>query len=612
MVAKQYKKYSDVPKQYRWDLEDILQGKTLEEWIEQYKNVFKKRIANKDTKYTSIEAYLSDLKDSETQTLISYKIDNYLSNNHNINIIDPNFKKLLQDYEFLNQQLEEEFGSELNRFYAHIEQMKQWNDDPRLSLYKRGIEDLIEQYSHKLSDEVEEYIIKTALGEPDPHNIFSIITNSELDYGFINITDKKKVKLNPTNRVQFAKSKNKEVRKQAYINFWDAYYKHRQSLSETLYQHFKSITVEAKIRKYDSAVVMLTASDKVSDEILNTLFKQVSNRASIFNKFSKAYKKFYKAKYGEKMQKWDTTRDLASVKSEYSVEEAKEIVTNAMKPFGDEYNTEVHKAFNEHWIDYMPVNNKRSGAYSIGGTYGIDKKYILMNFDGRLDSIETLAHELGHSMHSYFSSKYQPLVNSQYPIFLAEIASIFNELMLFDYLLKTSDNDNLKFKILTNMITGFSGTVLTQVEWANYEYDLYKEIASGNASGSYETISEIYFKNSLKYKIDKKKQYKYKEKDNLKSIYVPHYYYGFYVYKYAIGQLVANYFFAKYKKEGVSALESYINNFLKAGCSNYPIEILKNVGVDLNSEDFYSLGFKYVQDLIDEWIKLGNKIFKTK
>ncbi|MFV8414072.1 oligoendopeptidase F [Mycoplasma sp. Sp48II] len=612
MAAKQYKKYSDVPTQYRWDLEAILEGRSLESWITQYKEIFQARIKNKDTKYNNIDAYLQDLIESEKQTIISYKIDNYLSNNHNINIVDPKFKQLIQEWEFLNQQLEEEYGSETNRFFAHIEQMKQWKEDPRLALYKREIEDFIDQYSHKLSDEVEEYIIKSSLGEPDPHNIFSIITDSELDYGYITLSDKKRMKMNPTNRVTFAKSNNKEVRKQAYTNYWDAYYAHRQVLAETLYQQFKSIVVEAKIRNYPSAVAMLTNSDKVTDAILQKLFDQVATRSVIFKKYTQAYKKFYQAKFKEPMQKWDGSRELVDVKSQYTVEEAKDIVSQATKPFGTEYQAQVAKAFSQNWVDFMPVDNKRSGAYSIGGTYGIEKKYILMNFDGRLDSVETLAHELGHSMHSYFSSTYQPLVKSQYPIFLAEIASIFNELMLFDYLLKNSNDDKLKFKILGNMISGFIGTVLRQVEWANYEYDLYNAIAAGNASGSYETLSDIYFKNSLKYKSDKKKTYKYDAKENLKAIYVPHFYYGFYVYKYAIGQLVANYFFAKYQKEGTSALENYINNFLKAGCKDYPIEILKSVGVNLESEEFYQLGFDYVADLIDQWIKLGNKIFKIK
>ncbi|WLP85831.1 oligoendopeptidase F [Mycoplasma seminis] len=612
MSVKQYKKYADVPKQYRWDLEAILEGKQLEDWIQEYKEISQKRIKNKDTKYNNVESYLADLKDSEVQTIIDFKISNYLSNNHNINIVDPKFKQLSQDWEFLQQQLGEEFGSEANRFFKHIEQMKVWKDLSELQLYKRGIVDLIDEYEHKLSDEVEEYLIKSALGEPDPHNIFSILTDSELQYGYISLSDKKKVKLNPTNRVKFMKSNNKEVRKQAYNNYWNAYYQHKESLSETLYQHFKQITTEAKIRNYPSAVEMLTNPDKVTNDILQTLFSEVSSHLDIFKKYKKAYNKFYKAKFKEDMQKWDTARELVDVKSQYTVEEAKDIVSHATLPFGEEYNKQVTKAFNENWVDYMPVDNKRSGAYSIGGTYGIEKKYILMNFDGELGSVETLAHELGHSMHSYFSSKYQPLVNSQYPIFLAEIASIFNELMLFDYLLKTSNDDKLKFKILSNMISGFIGTVLRQVEWANYEYDLYNAISEGKASGSYESISHIYYNNSLKYKINKNKQNKYKEKENLGCIYVPHYYYGFYVYKYAIGQLVANFFFAKYQKEGTAALENYINNFLKAGCSDYPIEILRKVGVDLNSKEFYELGFNYVDKLIKEWIKLGNKLFKIK
>ncbi|MEA4134331.1 oligoendopeptidase F [Mycoplasma sp. 2704] len=612
MKAKQYKKYEDVPKKYRWNLEDILQGKKLDDWINEYVALYKERIKNKDSKYDSIEAYLEDLKVSEQLTLISNKVSNYLSNKQNVNLIDPEIIKKSQDVEFLDNQLETEFGSEINRFYANLDKMKVWKDDLRLADYKMQIEETIEQHKHKLSDDVEEYILQTSYGEPDPHNIFSIITNSELDYGYVDLSDKKKIKLNKTNRNQLLKSDKKEVRKQAFEKFWDAYYKHKDSLAETLFQHFKSLTVAAKVRKYPSAVMMLTNSDKVTDEILQTLFDQVASNIKVLAKYSEAYKKFYKAKYKSKMEKWDTLRELVNVKTSYTVEEAVDLVNEAVKPFGEEYANEAKKALTENWVDFMSVQNKRSGAYSIGGTYGIDKKYILMNFDGQLDSVETLAHELGHSMHSYFATKYQPLPLSSYPIFLAEIASIFNESMLYDYLLKTSKNDLFKFEILSKIIQGFIGTVVRQVEWASYEYNLYKGIEEGNVAGSYEAISKLYHENSLKfkYKSKKGKKAKYVAKENLGSIYVPHYYYGFYVYKYAVGQLTANYFFAQYKEKGKEALDNYIHNFLKAGGSDYPLEILKKVGVDLLDKNFYKQSFDYLSDLVNQWIKLGNKIFK--
>ncbi|MCU9935812.1 M3 family metallopeptidase [Mycoplasmopsis cynos] len=208
-------------------------------------------------------------------------------------------------------------------------------------------------------------------------------------------------------------------------------------------------------------------------------------------------------------------------------------------------------------------------------------------------------------MHSYYSDKYNDLNNSDYPIFLIEIASIFNELMLFDYLLENSNNEKLKFNILNSIISGFEGTVLKQTMWANYEYDLYKMIDEGKTNSSYDSISKIYFENVKKYTL--KEKVSYSNLNTIASIYVPHYYYHFYVYKYAIGQLVAIYFFKQYKKEGKVALENYIKNFLSAGCSDYPLEILKKVGVDLKDDMFYEQGFEYLKEAVDQWTKLGKK-----
>ncbi|WBP83883.1 oligoendopeptidase F [Mycoplasmopsis edwardii] len=610
MDIKQYKNHKDVPSQYKWDLNDILKGKSIQDWINDYQNVMKQRIQIKDSKFNSIEEYLVDIKLSEEQELIGNKIDNYISNNQNTDLVNAEFIKLNKDFELIAHNLSTEFGSETNRFFANIEKMKLWKEDPRLKLYKRDIGDLIASWEHKLDDKVENYLLETSIGNPDPHTIFSILSNSELDFGYVTLKNGKKIKLNKVNRTKLLKSEDESVRKQAYKNFWDGYIKHKDSFAELLYQHFNQIVTTAKVRKYDSAVHMLTFDDKVTDEILQKLFNKVASSKSIIKKYVDNYKKFYNMRFGSKMQEWDSSRELVKVKSTYSVEEMNDLVREALKPFGEEYSNQINKALTENWVDYMSTKTKRGGAYSIGGTYGIDKKYILMNFDGSLRSVETLAHELGHSMHSYYSDKHNDINNASYPIFLAEIASIFNELMLFDYLLKNSNNNKLKFNILDSIISGFNGTVLKQVMWSNYEYDLYKAIQDGSANSSYDSISKLYFENAKKYTL--KNDIKYSVKDTIQAIYVPHYYYGFYVYKYAIGQLVAIYFFKQYKKHGKEALDNYIKNFLSAGGNDYPIEILKKVGVDLENDNFYDEGFKYLDDLIKEWIKLGKQIFKDK
>lgn len=610
MNPKQYKKYSDVPEKYRFDLEDILQGKTIDQLLEEYKNIYLIKIENKDTKYENIEKYLADIEISKQLTELSNKISNYLSNAHNVNLADPKILALMQKYELLENELSSKFGSELNRFYQNIEKMKQWKEDSRLKNYKIAIEDSIAEYEHKLDDNVEEYLIKSSIGEPDLESIFAIITDSEMDYGYPKDSKNKAHKLTRANQVSLMKSDDKVLRKNARTNWIKAVYDHKESLAQILFQHFNRLVSISKIRKYSSTVEMLTKDDQMTDELLQKLFSNVSKHKTIFNKFYKYYKVFYQSKFKEKFNpKYDSYRELTKIKSSYTIEEMQQIVKEALKPYGQEYIEKINEAIENRWIDYMSVDGKLSGAYSIGESYGLNKKYILMNFDGDLRSVETLAHELGHSMHSYFSDKNQPIENSQYPIFLAEIASIYNELMLYDFLLKKSDNDKFKFKILTSMIKGFIGTVMCQVEWANYEFDLYKAIEDGKPSSSYDAISKIYFENSKKYSV---KKTKYQPFDLVACVDVPHYYYHFYVYKYAIGQLAANYFFVKYKKEGSQFLQEYINHFLSTGCSEKPLKILMNNGIDLNDQTFYEDGFKFVDDLIKQWIELGKRIFKIK
>ncbi|MBN4084188.1 M3 family metallopeptidase [Mycoplasma sp. CSL10166] len=608
MKAKQFKKYSDIPEKYKWDLDDILKGEKIEDLIVEYEAIFRERIKQKESKYSTLEKYIEDLKNSEEQTKLQFKIENYISNKLNQNLNDSKILKLESEFKIILDKLNIEFGSETNRFYKNIEKIKKWKNDSRLFEYKRFLEDQLDDYKYKLDDKIEDYLIRNSYGQSEPYNIFNILTNSELDYGYVWI-GKRKIKQNSINYYKFLRNKDEKVRKQTYYNHIKAYEKHKDTLAEILFQHFKRIVVDAKIRKFNSAIDMLIKDDKMSEQLLNKLFEQVSKSKYLKNKYHKWYKKFYEIKFGSKMKKWDSLRTLVNIKTEYTIEEIIEITKEVLKPFGYEYNEQVKKALNEKWIDYMSTKTKSQGAYSIGGTYGIDKKYILMNFDGTIASLETLVHELGHSIHSYFSDARNSLINSQYPIFLAEIASIYNELMLSDYLLKNTKNDKFKFQVLASLISNFFSSVNEQVMLSNYEYDLYNAIWDGKAFGSYESISKIYFKNAKKYNYG---NIKYSISNTIKSIYVPHYYYEFYVYKYAIGELVAIHFFKQYKKHGEEALKNYVDNFLSVGGRDYPINILKKAGVDLSNDNFYEEGFSFIDEIIEEWIKIGKKIFGVK
>lgn len=607
---KQYKKYQDIDKKYRFDLDDLLQGKTIQQLIDELFKILNDELKVRNSKYQNKKTYLNYLKNQEKKTILFNRISNYISNNISINVVNDEFNKLNEEFSYRYFLFQKEFGSETNRIFQNEDKLAKWILLDEFKDFKKDIEFVLNQKKYKFEDQIEEFIKRISRADVDAHEIFSIITNSEMDYGFATSSKNKKIKITPANKSQLMLNKDEKIRKTTYENWIAAYLKHKNSLASLLYQHMKSISTWALERKYPSTIYYLTHDDQVDNKLLEFLYSQVKKHSFLFDKYTKFHKKFFENKYNKKYKRWDNQLPLVKIKENYSIKETQDIVFNALKPMGKEYSKIVKKMFNENWIDYCIVDNKRSGAYSIGQTYGIDKKYILMNHDGKLQSVSTLAHEIGHSLHSYFSDKTQPFNLSQYPIFLAEIASIFNELMLNDYLSKNTNDINLKFHLLSEEINEFRATVQRQTMWSEYEYNLYNKIDKGEPLSTFDGLKNVYQNVIKDYSTIKKG--KYDDQLLYPCIMVPHFYYDFYVYKYAIGYLVANYFFQQYKKDGQKALDNYINNFLSKGASKWPIDLLKDAGVDLYDESFYQNAFNQLEARIDEYIKLGNKIFNKK
>lgn len=611
MVIKEYKKHEQVPKQYRWDIDALLQNYTIEQLIEQVLQGYRKLIETKDTKYLSGAAYLQALKTEDELSELMNKVHNYISNKISQNVVDAVMIELSQKFNYEIYKLQQEMGSEESRFFKHIDKIREWAQKPEFADFKHYLVSHLECEKHRLSEEIEEFRLQEERADISASEVFEILTNAELKFRKAIDSKGKQIVVNESNRSVLAKHRDFNVRKSASLSYRQAYLDHKGTLSNLLFQHFKHIATWAKIKKFSSSVTALTFSDRVDKNVLETLYNAVQKNITIFKKVHRYHGIFYQKKFDKKMTKYDLEVELIKKSSHYTIEEAQKLVINSIKPFGQEYTHVVQKALlEEQWVDYMPVQNKRKGAYSIGGSFGIAKKYILMNFDGTLRAVETLAHEMGHSMHSYFSDQNNNLRNSQYPIFLAEIASIFNELMLFDYLLNTTNSDQIKFDIYQKMIFGFMATVVRQTEWSNYEYDLYNLIDQGQPVATYEAISQVYYKNSLKYNYSKVQ--KFKAENQYPAIFVPHFYYHFYVYKYAIGQICANIFYRKYQLEGQQALETYIKQFLSVGGRDFPLKILLDAGIDLTKVETYQLGFDFVSELIEKWITLGKKIFKVK
>ncbi len=608
MAQKQYKKYEDVPKKYRWNLEFLLEGKTPDKVLTNLLNEFKKMIEVKDSKYVSSAAFLKALKHGDKFTVMNNKLSNYISNSNSQNVVDPVINALSKKYQFEFYKLSQEFGSEDVRFFKNASKIAKWAKLPEFSEYKKGLEGKLDEKKHQLPNAIKEFRVKQQRADISAHEVFSILTDSETKYGKAKTSKGKEIQVTRANISSLRKHADAKVRKSAALAYAQGTLDHKETLANLLYQHNKEVVTWAKLENFNSGVESQIFSDRVDLELLETLYSSVKSNIGIFRKKHNWQKKFYKAKFGTTMTKYDSSVELVKTKSEYTVEETKDLVLKALDPFGPRYTDVVKKAFNESWIDFMPVDNKRSGAYSIGASYGLDKKLILMNFDGQLRAVETLAHEMGHSMHSYFSDETQPPATANYPIFVAEIASIFNELLVNDYLLENSTSDKEKFSILGGIIDGFDGTVVRQSLFSNYEFNLYKAIEKGEPVASYEAMSKLYFEASRPYLM--KLNPKYKPESNFACIMVPHFYYGFYVYKYAIGQLGANVFFRKYKEEGPEALQTFIDKFLSVGAKDWPVALLKEAGVDLHDPKTYDLAFRNIDNQVNEWIKLGKRIFK--
>ncbi|NQZ65916.1 MAG: oligoendopeptidase F [Mycoplasmatales bacterium] len=609
MHAKQFKKRSDIPEKYKWDLDDILKGKKISDLINEFQKLSEKSIEEKDSKYESKEKLLKALKREDKIDSLGQRIFNYITNNVNSNMIDPEMNKLYKEVEFIEYKINKEIGPELPRIFKHEKNIKKWIELEEFKNYKRTFVEILETKKHQLPKKIQEFRSIQNRADTSLDEIFDLITNAELNFGYATNSKGKKIKITRANLSSLRENSDFNVRKSAMQNYIKAYLNHKDSLSNILFQHMKKATVWAKLKNHNSVIDYLVFNDRGSEKLLLSLYASVQKNMDVFKSYDKLHKKIYKAKFNKSMTKYDYSVPLVKVKGKYTVEEMQEMVYKSVLPFGKEYSDKVKMAFDERWVDYMSVDNKRSGAYSIAGSKSIDKKYILMNNDGTIRSAETLAHEMGHSMHTYYSDKLH-IRDAGYKIFVAEIASIFNELMFFDYMLNNTNDDKLKFKIRKQMAEGFEGTVLRQIQFSNYEYDVYKAIEEGKPVSTYEALSKIYYENSKKYSLRAIK--KYKENEQVASITIPHYYYGFYVYKYAIGQLVANIFFAKYKKEGKQALQDYIKNFLSVGNTKRPIETLKDAGINLENPEEYNIGFENARENIIELKKLAKKLFKIK
>ncbi|MDK2563600.1 oligoendopeptidase F [Romboutsia sedimentorum] len=471
------------------------------------------------------------------------------------------------------------------------EKLKEFLKNEKLDFYKKHIEDILREKPHTLNEREEEILAATSDLSGIAENVYEMLSFADLEFPEIEDEQGNKVKLTQSNYSLFLKSKNPKVRKEAFDATYLVYGKYKNTFASTLYGGIKSEIFYAKIRKYESALQSSLFQDDISVDVYNNLISAVDENLDSLNKYINLRKKFLGLDELHMYDLYVPLTDKFDMKITY--EQAQEIIIKALSPLGDEYLSLIKRAFDERWIDVYENEGKQGGAYS-WGSYD-SNPYILMNYNDDLNSLFTLIHELGHSMHSYYSKHNQPYLYSSYKIFVAEVASTLNELLLINYLLENSKSKQEKIYLLNYYLEQFRTTVYRQTMFGEFEKLTHESVEAGEPLTAQEFTS-IYYKLNEKYY---GKSTIVDEEIGLEWARIPHFYSNFYVYKYATGFSAASALSQQILEEGQSAVDRYIT-FLKSGGSDYPLNQLRAAGVDMEKKESIDEVLKRFSNLVDE------------
>ena len=450
------------------------------------------------------------------------------------------------------------------------------DQNPDLTMYRHDLRILFDQRPYTLSENEERLLAEASDVLQSPATIFGMLNNADIQFRKVVGDDGEEQTLSHGRYSLFLESKNRDVRKDAFFAMYEAFKGLKNTFATTLSSQVKVHNLNARLRGFKSAREAALFANHIPESVYDALVEAVNQRLDLLHRYVDLRKHTLNL---DELAMYDMYTPLVKeLDVKFTYEEAKSIILKALNILGDEYLEVLEKAFNERWIDVVENKGKRSGAYS-SGTYGTNP-YILMNWQDNVDNLFTLAHELGHSVHSYFSRKYQPFVYSDYSIFLAEVASTTNEILLTDFMLKTYDDPKLKAYLINHYLDGFKGTVFRQTQFAEFEHFVHQS-AQEQKPLTVDYLVKNYFDLNKKYYGE---NMVYDEEIGYEWARIPHFYYNYYVYQYATGFSAASALSAKILDNPTEAVEPYLN-YLKSGSSDYPIEVLKKAGVDMTSNE---------------------------
>jgi len=466
------------------------------------------------------------------------------------------------------------------------------NEKEELKLYEHALEEINLQRPYVLSAEQEALLAEASEVMNSSSNTFGMLNNADLEFPSIKDENGEEVEVTHGRYIRFLESTDRRVREDAFKAVYGTYGKFTNTFSSTLSGQVKQDNFNAKVRNYDSARHAALSANNIPETVYENLVNTINEHLPLLHRYIKLRKKVLGL---DELHMYDLFTPLVpDVKMEVTYEEAKDIILKGLAPLGEDYLNVLKEGFENRWVDVHENKGKRSGAYS-SGSYGTNP-YILMNWQDNVNNLFTLAHEFGHSVHSYYTRKTQPFPYGDYSIFVAEVASTCNEALLNDYLLKTIDDEKKRLYLLNHYLEGFRGTVFRQTMFAEFEHLIHQK-AQNHEALTAELFTKEYYDLNVKY--FGKENMVIDEEIGLEWARIPHFYYNYYVYQYATGFSAATALSKQILEEGQPAVERYLE-FLKSGSSDYPIEVLKKAGVDMTSSKPIADACKVFEERLNE------------
>ena len=594
------KKRSEIKEEDTWDLSVLY--KNTEAFKEEYKKLkddIKEIEKYKGKLLESADTLLNFLKLEDTLERRLYKLYYYAHLNFDVDTtnaksleLTAEISQLITIYSTLTSFVDPEL---LKAEYAKI--LRFYEEKPELLTYRFNLENLYRYKKHTLRENAEKILstLSEALNASD--EIYESLTDSDLTFGNI-VVDGKRIEFTESNYSTFIESNDRKVRQKAFNILFKNYQKYIHTIANTFRFHVETASKLAKLKHYESSLTASLFQENIDIKVYENLIKTVRKNLSTLYDYYNLKKEVLGL---DKLHLYDIYANMVlDIDVKYTFDEAKNIVLDALGILGTDYQKKLTKAFNNRFIDIYNNKGKRSGAYSSG--FYDTPPYILLNYEGGYSDLTTLAHELGHSMHTMYSCENNPYNTSSYQIFVAEVASTVNELLLLKYLLKKTDSKKEKLFLLNKLLELFKGTIFRQTMFAEFEKNMYESHEKGIVLTPeylnreyYKLVCDYFGRDVVK---DKLIQYEWMR--------IPHFYYNFYVYKYAIGLSAACKIVHDIELNGEKAISNYLA-FLKTGGSMYPSEELKIAGVDISSPEFIEEAISMFKETISEFREIYRK-----